>query len=161
MKRSTLYITNGVIFLVSFLALYGLLLDASSTTRAIWELLYLVIGLTLMPAVGKSRNIVYTNAVFYGVNVLLVVLLGSRIGTDKLFYVLTIVLMTLGFLVSIMNLKKRNTSSYLSIDSVDVNDKEEVEIVDTVKPVRKKTKKVAKKTVKKKAKKKSKKKARK
>jgi len=157
MNRARLYITNGMIFLVGFISLYGLLMDAGSITKTIWEILYLVIGIHLVQSI-RSKKAIFSNIVFYAANILLVLLYQTKAQANSTFFTLTIALLAVGILVLVANLRNTKRLSYLPVDAISIDGKTVAEAPAKVSNVKKKAvKKKVKKTVKKKAIKKSKK----
>lgn len=153
MDKPTLYITNGIIFLVSFISLYGLLLDANTAIRAIWEILFLFVGIGLIQAIPKSQRMLITNTTFYAVNMLLVILFRVATQSKNFFSSLTMLLLLLGFLVSTLAIKTKKTLRYIPIDAIAIDGKTVAE--SKVKKNDKKSVKTVKKSAKKKAKKKT------
>lgn len=171
------FLYAGLLFVVSFIALFGFLAKAAVVVRVVWELAFLILGLLIVKTFADKAKMFKLSALFYAVNLVVLIIAKFFIAgniTTNIFFVLGIVLMAAGFAYSIMQTKEKKAVAGIQIPKVEVSEQgvakieeapettelEEAPKVETYgkKTVKKTAKKVAKKkTAKKKAKKKAKK----
>jgi hypothetical protein len=160
------FLYAGLLYVVSFIALFGFLTEANALVKIVWELAYLIIGLLIVRHFFVKKTF-GAAAVFYAVNLILIIIAKFFIaGTvlTNVFFVIALVLMAAAFVFSIIAKGKKKEEIQempeLSIPKIEeaptieeITEPAKVEAYGVEKPV-KKAAKPKKKTVKKKAKKK-------
>jgi hypothetical protein len=105
--RSLLFLTSGIILVVSFIALAGFLNNIVSIWKIIWELAYLVLGALIIRLAVSNKAFLYSS-VFYAVNLLIVVIV-KILGVGSAFFAtLAILLMAAGFVFSVLNIARKH-----------------------------------------------------
>ena len=164
------FLYAGLVYLVSFIALFGFLAEANHAIKIIWEIAYLIIGLFILRAVYTRKTMFGASATFYAVNLILLIIAKVLIeGTalNIMFFVFGIILMAGGFVFSILQMKGKEKQIVPEpemeipvvpeVPKVEITEIPEIKVEEKPKVVKKAKKKAKKKTTKKKAKKKAKK----
>lgn len=140
-NKSLLFLTSGIVFVVSFIAIAGLLTNVISLWKIIWELAFLIIGALIIRKM-VSRAAFFYSIIFYAVNLIIVVIL-QVMGVGSVFFsTLAILLLAVGFVLSIFGMGGRKRKP-LSKVREEVNKAfEEIHPVETY-PAPKKAKKKA------------------
>jgi DNA integrity scanning protein DisA with diadenylate cyclase activity len=94
---------------VSFIALFGFLAQFVSGWKIVWEIFFLAIGLILIRKVKRVN--LFMLSVFYAVNLVMLIalkLVTAVQNTGLIFFILSLVLMSFGIVISIASMGKRS-----------------------------------------------------
>jgi hypothetical protein len=111
--KPILFLTNGLILLVSFIALFGFLSPLASVLKIVWEIFFLVIGLILVNKVCKAN--LFMLSVFYSANIIIMIALKLFVdvsGIALVFYIISLVLMSLGIVSAVSCIGCRQKKKY-------------------------------------------------
>jgi len=112
-----LFLTNGLILIVSFIALFGFLAPLMTVWKIVWEVAFLLAGICLARSISKIN--LFGLSIFYALNILLLLIVRlfvSISGTALAFYALALVLMALGLVVSVTNIGKKKSAATMLND---------------------------------------------